>query len=250
MAPRWTSIDGDVMQRALRAVHRCDPGDAMSVTEEFLSAVPQLHSWDGGKTWNGGGFGRLELDVLIELAASGPGGSQTIIETGAGNSTIAFLLAGAAKLTSIAPDDGLFGRIREYCSNKAIPTDALNARVAFSEDCLPGIVTEMDAAGEKADLALIDGGHGWPTVFVDFCYLFRALRKGGFLVVDDIHIYSVKELARFLLEDHNVELVRRLPKTLVFKKLSDRRYLPDFGGQPYVVRQMEADKAAGTAFKL
>jgi hypothetical protein len=222
----------------------------INVIEDFLSDIPALHSWDGGQTWNSGGFSRRELEVLVRIVAQKAGPAPNVLETGAGNSTIAFLAAGAHSLTSIAPDAALFERIRGYCDGHGIDTARLDQRVAFSEDVLPNVVAELEASGVRADLALIDGGHGWPTVFVDFCYLFRALRKGGFLVVDDIHIYSVKELARFLVEDPNVRVVEQLPKTLVFEKLSDRRYLPDFGGQPYVRRKMEADRDAGLAFKL
>jgi predicted O-methyltransferase YrrM len=179
-----------------------------------------------------------------------PNGGANIIETGAGNSTIAFLAAGAGTVTSIAPDADLFARIREYCVQNSINVEALREQVAISEESLPQLLTRMEGDGERADVALIDGGHGWPTVFVDFCYLFRSLRKGGVLIVDDIHIYSIKELARFLSEDPNVRLTEVLPKTLIFEKIVDRRYLPDFGGQPYIRRKMEAEKQAGLAFKL
>lgn len=222
----------------------------IDVIEAFLSDIPPLHSWDGGQTWNTGGFSRRELEILVRLVAERAGSSPCVVETGAGNSTIAFLAAGAHSLTSIAPDASLFDRIRAYCEGRGIDIGPLDQCVAFSEDALPGLVTNFEERGVHADVALIDGGHGWPTVFVDFCYLFRALRRGGFLIVDDIHIYSVKELARFLSEDPNVRIVEQMPKTLVFEKLSDRRYLPDFGGQPYVRRKTEADREAGLAFKL
>jgi hypothetical protein len=29
--------------------------------EEYLQNIPLLHTWDGGFTWNTGGFGRTEL---------------------------------------------------------------------------------------------------------------------------------------------------------------------------------------------
>lgn len=221
-----------------------------SVVDFFLSNPPALHSWDGGKTWSLGGFGRRELEFLIQITARKMDFSPKIIETGAGNSTIAFLIAGAQSLTSIAPDADLFNRIRHYCDIHGIGMDCLDQRVAFSEDALPAVVNDLEARGGRIDVALMDGGHGWPTVFVDFCYLFRALRKGGFLIVDDIQIYSVKELVRFLMEDPNFCLVERMPKTLVFEKLSDRRYLPDFGGQPYICRKTDADRDAGIAFDV
>jgi hypothetical protein len=222
----------------------------IAVIEEFLTNIPLLHSWDRGVTWNAGGFSRRELEVLVNLVEKGFNKAPLVLETGAGNSTIAFLAAGARALVSIAPEVELFDRIRSYCSAQGIDTHPLEQHIAFSEDVLPSIATRLDGEGAKADIALIDGGHGWPTVFVDFCYLFRSLNRGGYLIVDDIHIYSIKELARFLMEDPNLQAIEILPKTIVFKKLTDRRYLPDFGGQPYVRRRMLADREAGLAFKL
>lgn len=215
-----------------------------SIAENFLSNLPALHSWDGGQTWKSGGFGRRELQALIGLVTEHAGTEARVLETGAGNSTLAFLLAGARSVTSIAPDAALFERIRSYCAEHGIDTARLHERVAYSEDALPGLVADMEASGEHADIALIDGGHGWPTVFVDFCYMFRALRKGGFLVVDDIQLYSVGELSRFLSEDPHVRLVMRMPKTLVFEKVVEKRYLPDFGGQPYIRRKMQEEQQA------
>lgn len=218
--------------------------------EEFLSDPPLLHSWDGGVTWNTGGFSRRELEVLIDLVKNEVGPGARVLETGAGCSTIAFLIAGAASVTSIAPDQELFERIFSYCRRKSIIYSSLLIKVAISEDCLPELAVQLEELGLLNDVVLIDGGHGWPTVFVDFCYGFRSLRKGGFLVVDDIQLYSVKELARFLSSDLNFKLVKTLPKTLIFQKISERRYLPDFGGQPYIKRKTEDDRVAGVAFKL
>jgi hypothetical protein len=48
----------------------------------------------------------------------------------------------------------------------------------------------------------IDSGcHGFPTVFVDFYYATRALKLGGTLIVDDMHIYTCNLIARFMHSD-------------------------------------------------
>lgn len=72
--------------------------------EAYLTEAPiPIHSWDGGKTWNGGGFLAEELRKLHQILISyGP--NAVALETGAGNSTIAMLYANPAKLVSIAPD--------------------------------------------------------------------------------------------------------------------------------------------------
>ena len=50
-------------------------------------------------------------------------------------------------------------------------------------------------------MALIDGGHGWPTVFVDFCYMNAMLFRNGILIIDDVQLHSIKELGKLLIAD-------------------------------------------------
>jgi hypothetical protein len=84
-------------------------------------------------------------------------------------------------------------------------------------------------------VALIDGGHGWPTVFVDFCYLNVMLRPSGVLVLDDLQLHSVAELARMLTLQPGWELAMEVgDKTVAFRKTQDADYLPDHAGQPYI----------------
>lgn len=224
--------------------------DVPDAREKFLSDIPRLHSWDGGQTWKTGGFARRELEAIIELLRVEVGTGAFAAETGAGNSTLAMLIGGAARVTSIAPDPALFERIRRAAAAIGIDDAALDPVVSMSEDKLPSISEAIEEGGRLLDVALIDGGHGWPTVFVDFCYLNRVLRRGGFLMLDDIQIYSVKELARLLGEDSNFLLYKKLPKTLIFQKRTAARYLADHGGQPYIKRRSLEERESGRAFAV
>ena len=51
------------------------------------------------------------------------------------------------------------------------------------------------------DVALIDGGHGYPFPDLDYYGFYPQIRPGGLLVVDDIHIPTVTNLFDFLRED-------------------------------------------------
>lgn len=224
--------------------------DSPDEVEAFLSDIPKLHSWDGGVTWNTGGFTRTELSAIIDTVARDLGAGAHVAETGAGNSTVAMLLAGAESVVSVAPDKPLFERIAEACRRFGHEPKALRAYTALSEDVLPRLAESIEGSGRLLDFALIDGGHGWPTVFVDFCYLNRVLRQDGFIMVDDIQIHAVKELARMLMEDRNFTLVKKFRKTLLFRKKTAMRYLPDFGAQPYIRRRSKEDRDAGRPFEL
>jgi hypothetical protein len=58
----------------------------------YFADIPNLHTWDNGKTWNTGGFNRNQLSSIYNLIISELSPKPSIIETGAGNSTITFLL--------------------------------------------------------------------------------------------------------------------------------------------------------------
>ncbi len=205
--------------------------------DEYLNNIPTLHSFDGGKTWNNGGFEAMHLKAFYDLVARAGGNRATILESGAGNSTLTFLQARPQKVISIAPDRALFDRIKRFCSENGIPAGPLRARIDRSEWALP----RLARWGTTIDLALIDGCHGWPTVFVDLCYIYTMLRKGGILIIDDIQLHSVKELARFLATDTaRFHIVHDLGKSLVFEKMKDERFLTEWNDQPYIVTRTEA----------
>jgi hypothetical protein len=132
-----------------------------------------LHSWDKGKTWNTGGFEASHFRPLRGLIESRS--LRRIVETGSGASTIFFLLLNPEFLVSIDPVDDVYRRVKAYCDTKAISLANHEMHLRRSELVLPEIA--RDRAGQF-DLALIDGDHAWPTVFVDFCYCNMLLRKG------------------------------------------------------------------------
>jgi len=202
--------------------------------ETYLNWIPHLHSWDGGKTWEAGGFHKHELREIHDLALRCGGPDATILETGSGNSTITFLLAKPKKLISIDVEEALAERIARFCSASQIDTSAWDFRQGRSEWILP----ELAKAGTTIDLALIDGGHGWPSVFVDFCYVYYMLRPGGLLMIDDVQLYSVAELKRFLQKETKRFAVEKdLGKIMVFKKLTEDQFYTDWGDQPYIAER-------------
>lgn len=205
--------------------------------DRYLSNMPMLHSWDGGKTWNSGGFDQTHLKRLHTFLKSNLPSSPVILETGAGNSTISFLFLEPKRLVSIAPDAQLFDRICSYCEAERISLAALEANVDGSEWVLPRMATEIRNEAPILDFALIDGSHNWPMVFVDFCFVNQMLKTGGYIMIDDIQLHSVKELARMLSEQPGFELALDLGKSLVFRRTSTYEYGGDWASSPYIVRK-------------
>lgn len=87
-------------------------------------------------------------------------------------------------------------------------------------------------------------------VFVDFHYLNALVRAGGFIMIDDVQLHSAGELSSLLREQSGYEVVQDFGKCVVFRKTSDAAELPDFGGQPYVMRRSGLAEAASPAALL
>ena len=133
--------------------------------DTYAKDPPKLHSWDAGKTFNSGGFTSASLLGLRSLVQRFE--NPKIVETGVGNSTIVFLSQLPSKLITIAPDDDVWNRTLDFCNQAGLSLVALQKVLGFSEECLPKIALDLGQNNDWFDVALIDGGHGWPCVFLD-----------------------------------------------------------------------------------
>ena len=224
--------------------------------DAYLADLPLLHTWDLGKTWNTGGFNAGQLRRMHEIVGEHfPDRPVRILETGAGNSTITFLHLRLERLVTIAPAADLRDRIITYCRDHQIDTAALDYRSERSEIELPALA--LGAGGgpvpdprPQFDVALIDGGHGWPTVFVDFCYVNLMMRKGSLLFLDDIQLYSVAEISRLLEMQPGFTLREELHKLQVWEKDDNEKFLPEHSREPYIIEATKQAAAPPTAESL
>ena len=204
--------------------------------EKYLQNIPLLHSWDGGVSWNTGGFDRHHLRCMIDTICSHFSEAR-IVETGAGNSTISFLFCNPKEVVSICPVEDVFQRIYDFCKYQSIPATRLRSVIGKSEWELPEVAKNARRLGLSYDFALIDGCHGWPAVFVDFCYMNSLTEKNSLIMLDDIELHSVRELGKFLLEQPGFALIKDLGRAWIFQKTSAASSLPWWGAQPYIVRK-------------
>jgi hypothetical protein len=219
--------------------------------QKYLSNLPPLHTWDGGNTWGTGGFKRKHLGPLIRYLRKNLPASPTILETGAGNSTISFLFLNPGRLISIDPVSKLHEKIRAYCETNGISTRGLEAFAEQSEWALPILAAKMREGDGEVDFALIDGCHNWPSVFVDFYYCNYMLKKGGYIMLDDLQLHSVKELARLLSEQQqDFKLALDLDKSLVFQRVSESRNLPEWPRCNYILRKSKEYRQMSNWFAL
>lgn len=138
--------------------------------------------------------------TLEEIRRSVRAGDRTL-ETGSGASTVVFAAAGAAH-TAVSPDADEHERIRGYCHRIGVDASGVSFVVGRSEDVLPSLL----GSGRTLDFAFIDGAHAFPFPAVDWCYITRALRVGGRLLMDDITIPTVTPVFRHMMVEPNWRL--------------------------------------------
>jgi hypothetical protein len=213
--------------------------------EAYLDDLPRFHTWDLGVTWNTGGFYPSQLRMIERVVTRHfPQRPVRVLETGAGNSTVTFLHLRLEALVAIAPSADLRDRIIAYCTEHEIDVSTLDFRVERSEVALPaiafgggrdGVSPTSSTSPPEFDVVLLDGGHGWPTVFVDFCYANLMMRAGSLLLLDDTQLHSVAELSRLLEMQPGFTFLEEVGKLQVWKKDDDERFLPEHSREPYII---------------
>ena len=200
----------------------------------YLEDIPNLHSWDNGRTWNTGGFTKSHLSFIIEMTSQVK--DARVIETGTGNSSIAFLLSRPQALVSIAPDAELFSRIEQSCEDREIETSMWEKITNFSQVVLPDLRSKQ----KEFDIGLIDGAHGWPHTFIDLYYIDAMLTEGGYLLLDDTQLHSVKEMAKLVKrQTKSYALVTQIDKLAVFRKVRGGEAFGEWTDEPYIFEMSE-----------
>jgi len=198
--------------------------------DEFLRDLPTVHERGSVPAHSGGlnpRLGRVFIDEIANLK-----GDIRTIETGAGNSTLLFMMLGCTSVTAIAPDEKLGRRIESEAKARRLDTKVLRYLNDRSEVALPRLALQERVGCE---VAFIDGNHGWPSVFVDFCYLNMMLVQGGLLFIDDVHVYACAQLMLLLQSQPEYEELSLVGKMATFRKTSSADYLPDWRGEPFIL---------------
>jgi predicted O-methyltransferase YrrM len=194
--------------------------------EELIASPPELHFNDEGpQHWAVG-------SNVLRWLASNVRSDWGTLETGCGHSSIVFMLTGAEH-TIVAPHPWEHERAREWVEARGFPTDRARSVVEVSQRVLP---TLPDAS---LDLGFIDGGHGFPTPFIDWYYIAERLRPGGWMLVDDMHIPTCRLLHDFMkAERGRWEHVGIIDNTSLFRR-GEEILIPreDWPAQPWVMAQ-------------
>ena len=76
--------------------------------------------------------------------------------------------------------------------------------------------------------------HGFPTPMIDWYYTAGRLRRGGLLVVDDVHLPAVAMLVGVLDRDDRWRPIRRTKKWVAYERAADGPLREDWYQQSFV----------------
>ena len=190
--------------------------------DKIIANYPSFHRDEKGEPW----FLGVSGDTLKVLASFIKPGMRTV-ETGAGFSSLAFIIKGSQH-TAICPDDYLEKNIREWCDKWKINHSRFTYKMAKSQDVVPFMTEDLD-------FVFIDGEHAFPLPQIDFYYLARRLKVGGHLAIDDTNLWTGAILVQNLRCDKDwVFVSEHGGKTAIFRRLTPFRD-HGLGDQPFVI---------------
>lgn len=198
--------------------------------DQLLRDAPRIHGPAGAANLMTHGLLEEALSFIDQTIDAG----DRTLETGSGYSTILFALK-RAQHTCIVPNRPEIDRIRTYCTENRIGMDTIDFHAAPSERVLPGLDLE------PLDLVLLDGSHSFPQVFIDWFYTADALKPGGHLLIDDVHVWTGRVLRDFLIDEPEWTKVNELRgRTAIFRKETAVDPNKLWADQRYVMRKTRA----------
>jgi hypothetical protein len=191
-----------------------------TIIEQLLADRPSFHAWPDGTPadWSVAGA------VLRHIASIVQPGMNTL-ETGAGQTTVAFAVSGANHI-AVTPDAGQAEQIRRYLASVG-ETNAVRFIQQSSDEALPA----ADGVPERLDVVLIDGAHRFPFPIIDWYYTQGRVPVGGYMIVDDCRLPSVRILYDFLAGEDEWELVTEYQVTAFFRRVKETVCVWDWADQ-------------------
>jgi hypothetical protein len=182
---------------------------------------------------------------VLEVIDSEVGPESRTLETGAGFSTGLFAIK-RCEHTCVVPFTSEIERLKSWGEDVGVPFDTVDFQCGLSEVVLPKL---PDA---PLDFVLIDGGHGFPTPFIDWWYAGRRLRKDGLLAIDDTELWTGRILMQFLKNQPGWEVVESLPlRAVIFRRTADPSDShEEWVDQPFVVRRSFVGGPRGAVRKV
>jgi hypothetical protein len=192
----------------------------MDQIETLILEQPHFHAWPDGRPANWS----VAPDVLRFLRASLNPSTHTL-ETGAGQTTVAFAIAGTHHVC-ITPDRAQADQIRQYCAEHDI-----EQTITFIHDSSDIALASGRGIPDVIDFVFIDGAHRFPFPILDWHFTQGRIPVGGIVAVDDYPMPSVRILHDFLAGEDEWELVRSFGVTSFFRRKHETLNERDWAAQ-------------------
>lgn len=185
--------------------------------------------------------GSVGGDVLRAISRHTAGRSlQHSAETGSGKTTL--LLSHLSRAHRVFAIEG------DNRSITAVRTSPLlnSGTVEFIEGPTQVTLPRYDFT-HRLQFALIDGPHGYPFPELEYYFLYPHIEPDGLLLVDDIHIPTIRRLFEFLKEDEMFRLAETVGTTAFFRRTERSLFDPHGDGwwlQKYNTRRFPAESVA------
>src|ERR1044071_1229635 len=177
-----------------------------------LAALP--HDWHGA-----GCLEMPNLEAIARLASTRK--IKRSVETGTGKSTLLLSHLSEHHLCFSLDDAKNSKSLEQAASSDLLKTDSVEFVVGPSQTTLLA-----HTFNEPLQLAFIDGPHGYPFPELEYWKLYPHIETGGLLIVDDIHIPTIRNLFDFLREDEMWKLLETVGKTAFFERTSAKTLSP------------------------
>jgi hypothetical protein len=105
---------------------------------------------------------------------------------------------------------------------------------------------------ELLDFVLLDGPHGYPFPELEYWAIYRHIKMGGILAIDDVHIPTIGRLFEFLCEDPMFSLIEVVNATAFFRRSGEPTFDPYCDGwylQPFNMARFQRDRVPGPLVK-
>jgi hypothetical protein len=219
----------------------------------FINNLPLLHTFDNGRSFNAGGFDKYSLEFLYKFIKTNISNPK-IIETGMGCTTICFLFTEPKKLVTICPEwqinlHNFYEKFLKQINKYELNTNAFTLIKELSEKALPKIVYENLNDNIEYDFAFIDGNHGLGAI-IDYFYTMQIIKKNGYLILDDVWIYSINEIAKILKYSRHWKHVVSYKKTAYFQKITDAKSMGDWDEIEYIKKMSEENYVRKNSFEF
>jgi len=172
----------------------------------------QQHAW--------GAFADSTLKRLEQVL---PSRVSRTLETGCGKSTILFSNISETHLVFSFDDRelGCNSSVLLYENHPLTKDDRISLVPGPTQLTLP----KYDA-WEEYDIIMLDGPHGSPFLELEYYFTYPHLRKGGYLIIDDVHIPSIGQFADVIKEDRMFEYHALIENTLVLRRTNADSFDP------------------------